>query len=165
MEKPIIIFLDIDGVMAPIQKALCPAKQAYFPDAVRELNRLCEKAGAEIVITSSRLRLHPADIFLKGMREAGFTGAFHTPPSIPRSLQPFCRGQDIEKFMACQDPPLALDTVVIIDNSANGYSKQQISRLVKPNAHKGLSERTCEEALKKLGLENRFDLLPSERSR
>ena len=166
MEKPLLIFLDVDGVMAPIQKVFHPPEDSYHKEAIREINRLCEKTGAEVVITSSRLRLQHPDMFVNGLKKAGFIGTFHSPPTLPRSpWNLFCRGHDIEQFMALHEPTRELNSILIIDNNSAGYSKEQIDQLVQTKSHKGFSERNCEEALKKLGLENRLDELSPVRPR
>ena len=103
-----VIFLDIDGVLAPIQH--WDRYGDLDPACVRVLNEIAERGSAEVVVSSS-LRYGRTLAELQAMLESqGFTGRVvdKTPPGPPGAD----RGEEIAAWLAEH----AVDGYVIIDD-------------------------------------------------
>lgn len=151
-----VIFLDIDGVLAPRPRAVrhlplhrpkiglaqrprlpratvpmlrAPIPRIIHPVPVGHLNRLCAMLGAVLVVSSSwRLT---GDI-RPGLIAAGVQDAFH--PDWRTDADPGTRGQQILRWQAANG---GLEFVVL-DDWPQGL-EQVKSRLVVPNYEIGLS--------------------------
>jgi HAD domain in Swiss Army Knife RNA repair proteins len=111
-EPPIkVIFLDIDGVLAPIRR--WDRYGDLDPMCIRELNEIVASSGADVVV-SSTWRHGKTVAELQQMLEAqGFTGRVldKTPSDMPAAG----RGTEIAAWLAEH----AVDGYVIIDDHAD----------------------------------------------
>jgi hypothetical protein len=112
-EPPIkrIIFLDIDGVLAPIRT--WDRYGDLEPMCIRELNEIVASSGA-VVVVSSIWRHGKTVAELQQMLEAqGFTG--HVLDKTPSDMPAAGRGTEIAAWLAEH----AVDGYVIIDDHAD----------------------------------------------
>ena len=147
MEHPVLI-ADIDGVTANLGHVLMGRRNPYIPSAIEQLNQFCAETGAQVAPISARLRITSPEYFMTSMRNAGFTGQFYPGGAVPRSMRPFSRGNDLEKFLKQQNIPLK--ECVILDDSPRFYTHEQLTRLVRPDPHVGFSAANRQEATRLL---------------
>ncbi len=123
-----VIFLDIDGVLAPI---LDPERYGDLdPACMQVLNEIVARSGAEVVVSSS-LRYGKTVAELQRMLdEVGFCG--RVLDSTPTDLRGCDRGEEIAAWL--YDHPIA--GCVILDDHRD--MSPLLSRLVQTNAAHGL---------------------------
>ena len=137
-----VIFLDIDGVLAPIHH--WDRYGDLDPACVRVLNEIAERGSAEVVVSSS-LRYGRTLAELQAMLDAqGFTGRVvdKTPPGPPGAD----RGEEIAAWLAEH----AVDGYVIIDDHLDMGALR--THLVQTHPARGLQPADAERAIATLRL-------------
>ncbi len=137
-----VIFLDIDGVVAPIQGYL--AYGELDPGCVGVLNTIVERSGADVVISSSwRFSITVAE-FQQMLEAAGFVG--RVIGATPTDARGATRDGAIAAWLA--DHPVA--SFVILDDHRDLGAL--IDKLVQTDRVVGLRPTDAERALAVLGL-------------
>ena len=133
-----VIFLDIDGVMAPIPYRKEPEEFSLI--AVRSLNYLVDKTDAKIVISSLWRTLYKWDVLLEILAKNGIKSV------------PIGRTQEFANFMereneiqAWLDDNPDVTNYVILDDMEGLFDKLE-SNLVPINEFNGLSPQDVEDA-------------------
>lgn len=132
-----VIFLDIDGVVAPIRR--WDRYEDLDPACIQVLNEIVSSGDAEVVV-SSTWRHGKTIAELQAMLDAaGFTGRVldKTPSDIPGA----CRGDEIGCWLAEHD----VGGYVIIDDHADMGELR--SRLVQTHPAHGLQAADVPRAL------------------
>jgi hypothetical protein len=132
-----VVFLDIDGVLAPIRR--WDRYGDLDPACVRVLNEILARGGAEVVV-SSTWRYGKTIAELQEMLEAeGFTGRVldKTPTGAPGAE----RGEEIAAWLAAH----AVVGYVIIDDHADMGDLR--ARLVQTQPAQGLQPADAARAL------------------
>ncbi len=137
-----VIFLDIDGVLAPI-----PDRFRYGdvdPACIGVLNEIVARSGAVVVVTST-LRFGKAVAELQRLlQEHGFVGrVVDTTPTEARGLT---RGEEIAAWLA-EHP---VERYVILDDHADMGALRE--RLVQTSPGVGLRPEDGDRALEKLAM-------------
>ena len=141
--KQRVIFLDIDGVIAPI-----PDMSRYGDldhGCVRVLNEIVARSGAEVVVSSSwRFGKTVAEV-QQILEERGFVGRVigKTPTDEPGCS----RGEEIAAWLA--EHPVA-GCVILDDHSDMGVL---LGRLIRTNGMVGLRPSDVDRAIEKLAME------------
>lgn len=145
------LFLDIDGVLSPLESLLVNGRSAYHSHAIDSLNALCEASKAKIVLAGARLRVTDKREFYKDFLKAGVQDKhFHPEIALERSLAPFTRNDDILAFM--QRHSISHDQVVVIDDSNHNYGFLLSTRHIQPDKNTGLTSQDCNNALRLFNL-------------
>ena len=148
MKKLTLLIADADGVFMSLKSVVLRRKDPTIANAIAELNTFCAETRALIAPISARLRITSPVEFHDTMRAAGFTGEFHPRLAVPRSLRPFTRGADLDKFL--KEENIGLDQCVIADDAPRYYTPSQLLRLVRPDATVGFNAENREQAKKLL---------------
>ena len=138
-----VIFLDIDGVLAPI------LDMNQYGDLDRAcvdvLNEIVARSGAHVVVSSS-WRFGKTVAELQGMlEECGFVG--RVVDKTPTEAGGFSRGEEIAAWLV-EHP---VDGCVILDD--HGDMGELSGRLIRTNGTAGLRPSDADRALEKLALE------------
>lgn len=153
------LFLDIDGVLSPLESLLVNGRSAYHAHAIDSLNALCEAAEAKIVLAGARLRLIDKRDFYDDFLRAGVQKQhFHPEIALERSLAPFTRNDDILAFMQRHGTPH--DHVAVIDDSNHNYGFLLSTRHIQPDKDTGLTSQDCNNALRLFNLPPLRDVPP-----
>ena len=146
-----IIFLDFDGVLnteyyqALLQfqgKSRQDEHGAYFdPRAVRQLKRIIEATGAEIVVESSwrHLGLEEMQALWRVRNLPG--RVIDITPSLGRNA---CKGEEIAAWLSESDTP---DTRYVIIDDEYVVLDSQIPYLIWTNPYEGLTEEQANRAI------------------
>jgi hypothetical protein len=138
--KPRVIFLDIDGVLAPIRRR--DRYSELDPACVAVLNAIVEQSGAVIVVSSS-LRFGKTVAGLQELLEAhGFRG--RVIGATPTNLRGYDRGDENGAWLT--EHPIA-GCVILDDHRDMG---ELLGYLVQTDAALGLRPADAERALEKL---------------
>jgi len=132
-----VIFLDIDGVLAPIRR--WDRYEDLDPACIQRLNEIVAEGGADVVV-SSTWRHGKTVAELQGMLDAqGFAGRVldKTPTNIPGAS----RGDEIAAWLAEH----AVDGYVIIDDHADMGELR--THLVQTQPSRGLQPADVPRAL------------------
>ena len=135
-----VIFLDIDGVLAPIPD---PSRYGDMdPACVQVLNAIVEQSGAAIVVTSSMRYGKSNEQLQELLEEFGFVGkVIGKTPTEPRGLT---RGEEITIWLA-ENP---VTGYVILDDHAD--VGVHIGQLVQTRPSKGLLDQHIAHAIEAL---------------
>ncbi len=148
-----IIFLDFDGVMDTAyydhirSKEGLPINDEYGilfdPACVRNLKRIIDATGADIVVSSSWKYLMSYQEFLKMWKDRGLPGFVTdvTPNPVGRQN----RGDEIDAWI--EECRTDCQYIIIDDLEANNFNEHQIPRLLMVNPFFGLDEETAERAI------------------
>ncbi len=146
-----VIFLDIDGVLniavgrrvvrSSWGRTRSTMVRQISPDAVANLNELCQRSGALLVVSSSwRLEGDVRPILLRH----GATGSFHADWSTDTGEG--SRGDQIDRWLAAHGQP----QYVVVDDWMDGLQRH-FERVVATNYRTGLLASDVEAALTLLG--------------
>jgi hypothetical protein len=146
-----ILFLDIDGVLAPFSNSYKFVCQNILPDGclmfepscVAELNYICEATKASIVITSSwRFHIKDLELMRAIFREQGVNA-----PIIGMTPQlTTTRGDEIKSFLELTDG----SPYVIVDDADMGFVGLE-DRWVQPDCKIGLTAKDSRKIIQLLG--------------
>src|SRR5690242_5590281 len=138
---PRVIFLDIDGVLAPIRR--WDRYEALDPACVRVLNEIVARGGADVVV-SSTYRHGRTVAELQSLLDAhGFTG--RVIGKTPTATAGGSRGDEIATWL--DEHPVA-GYVIIDDHTDMGELR---ARLVLTDPGQGLQPADVHRALSTLG--------------
>lgn len=151
-----IVFLDIDGVLAPIRNYsgymfvchdLLPPNGCLKFDTycVDQLNQLCTLTGAKIVISSSWRHYIPDIEKMRAMfiRQGVTAEVIGMTPEAQDSWPDCSRGAEIKAFMDAFDGEI--ENFVIVDDSDMGFIGLE-DRWVRTDCTKGLHSEDCIKA-------------------
>lgn len=146
-----IIFLDIDGVLCT-QNLWKPDKIAddgyseFNQKCVNNLNKLVELTNAKIILTSSRRINKTVNEFMAIMQRRGFTGKILAKVNEDEQISSAARNEEIREWIDKHGVP---DRYVIIDDDARltEIGEPYIHHWVRTVYHRGLDEKTLEEAI------------------
>lgn len=153
MSKP-VVFLDFDGVLCTVRSHYAYAEaglmQHLDPIAVKLVERLCRKAGAEIVISSTWRQHHNEISMMAILMNAGMSKPpFHDDWSTPRRLSSGARGYEIKEWL--DRHPLTPSYVILDDDS--DMLDEQTKHFVQTDSNDGFLWKDYEKACKILGCE------------
>ena len=137
-ETPRVIFLDIDGVLAPIRR--WDRYGDLDPACIRVLNEIVQGAGADVVVSSTWRHGKTVAELQEMLEEEGFTGCVidKTPTGVPGAG----RRDEIAAWLAEH----AVGGYVIIDDHSNiGELRTQ---LVLTHPARGLQPADAPQAIK-----------------
>jgi hypothetical protein len=138
-----VIFLDFDGVLAPISDMNRYGELDH--GCVRALNEIVARSGAHVVVSSSwRFGKTVAEL-QQMLDECGFAG--RVIDKTPTDVQGCTRGEEVAAWLT-EHP---VDGWVILDD--HGDMGALLSRLVRTNASVGLRPADADRALEKLAIE------------
>lgn len=148
-----IIFLDFDGVMDTayydhiLSKKGLPGNDFYGtvfdPNCVRNLAKIIEKTGADIVVSSSWKHFMSYKEFLDMWEYRGLPGFVTdvTPtPAVRRN-----RGDEIDAWL--NECDVDCQYVIIDDLDGGNFNEHQLPRLLVVNPFNGLNEEIAERAI------------------
>lgn len=166
------VFLDIDGVVATdssyrnapcirVPQAWGPAETVWtdppgllVPGLVRNVQVLCETAGASVVISSSWRTMHPISDITLWLQSAGLTAPIigQTPRlfGVPAN-QPNARGLEIQQWVEANH--LEPGDILVLEDKED--VRPYRARQVKTTSHghrQGFTERHLRVALRLWGL-------------
>lgn len=144
-----VIFLDVDGVLNN-RKAFKQGKIDGFPhgvslvwdpDCVERLNKIIEKTGAKIVVSSTwRLYADAYEVLTTKMDIKGeFIGC--TPDHL-RMVEDSCRGNEISEWMKTNNEQ---GPIVILDDDSD--MGELMDRLVLTDTEEGLQDQQALQAI------------------
>lgn len=138
-----VIFLDFDGVIAPI------SDMNRYGDldhgCLRVLNEIVARSGAQVVVSSSWRFGKTVGELQQMLDEYGFAG--RVIDRTPTDVQGCTRGEEVATWLA-EHP---VDGCVILDD--HGDMGGLSGRLVRTNATVGLQPADADRALEKLAME------------
>jgi hypothetical protein len=135
-----VIFLDIDGVVAPT-----PSRLHYGqlePHCVQVLNEIVARSGAEVVVSSSLRFGMSVPQLQQLLDEAGFVG--QVVDKTPTDMRGAARGDEIAAWLAAH----AVDSFVILDDHRDMGTL--LGHLVQTATVVGLQPSDVDRALAKL---------------
>ena len=148
-----MLFLDIDGVLnTERQHEYCHSRgisnsdeygYLFDPVAVRNLAKIIEKTGADIVVSSSWKHFMSYKEFLDMWEYRGLPGFVTdvTPtPAVRRN-----RGDEIDAWL--NECDVDCQYVIIDDLDGGNFNEHQLSRLLVVNPFNGLDEEIAERAI------------------
>lgn len=181
-----ILFLDVDGVLNShdwarrrpsreqfaIERDISPepsrhnlivwAQRSIDPDAVERLNRLVERSGARIVVSSTWRLMYPLPRFELILRERGFRGPPLLGTTPDKSVMPMPpaklgvvdrfqlrRGDEIHAWIELHGGVVTARDIVILDDDSD--MDPYLDRLVQTDHETGLTDADVERALKLWG--------------
>lgn len=135
-----IIFLDIDGVLAPAGKSL--PRNTLDKDLVQNLNELLQETGAKVVISSTwRKTLDIAE--LEAIFKAhGFTGEIIGTTPILKEYYTV-RGNEIYKWMKDRNIPTSDYTNYLIIDDDSDMLFWQRNHFLNVDGFVGLNKSRC----------------------
>jgi hypothetical protein len=136
-----VVFLDIDGVLAPIVERF--GYGDFDRDCVQVLNDIVAKSGAAVVVSSSWRYGKTVAEMQRALEDYGFAG--RVIDKTPTYARGYSRGEEIAAWL--NEHPV--DGFVILDD--HGDMGALRGHLVQINAALGLRPSDVELALKKLG--------------
>jgi hypothetical protein len=153
-----IIFLDIDGVICTMGGFIHPdynhpskCWHSFHKPAIEQLNRITDKTGAQIVISSTWRNSHALKELQAFFKQAGTTGDIidrtPNPETAPGDYEPL-RGLEVNLWLAANKQ---VDTYVIIDDDNDFTDEQKKILLVKTTAIDGLTAKAADQAIQILG--------------
>ena len=131
------IFLDIDGVLNNFASMYKHVE--ILPEKVLLVNNICERTGAEVVI-SSAWRSHGLDR-LKFLLGSVGLGEWRIIDVTPRGGDG--RGTEIQQWLDAHD----VESYVILDDNSD-MLESQMENFVKTDMCDGLTVKNAEEAVK-----------------
>jgi len=152
-----IIFLDFDGVLNSVEYMMFNKEEwnsgdsagMVDPDAVALLNKLIEKTGAKVVVSSTWRLGHTAEELFEILKRKGFTGEV-----IGRTPSPFFideenfvfsdRGHEIQKWLRSQKN-MTIESFVILDDESDMVHLKP--RLVQTTWKHGMNEDHINKAI------------------
>ena len=151
-----IVFLDFDGVMDTghhcnrLNYQGLPENDKYGvlfdPDCVKNLERIIEETGAEIVVTSSWKDWMSYEQFLQMWKDRNLPGfVTDTTPSCSNH-----RGDEISSWLSLFskiENGAECRYVIIDDMGEADFNKDQVSHLVSVDSFYGLNEKACLQAI------------------
>lgn len=151
-----VIFLDFDGVMDTayyghiLGKEGCPGNDkfgaVFDPSCIRNLKKIIDMTGAEIVVTSSWKSLMSYREMLYMWEQRGLPG--HVIDTTPSSSECRHRGDEIDAWLKeCKDE---CEYIILDDIDESNFNEHQLSRLIVVNPYHGLDENAAERAIKML---------------
>lgn len=135
-----LVFLDIDGVIAPYD-----AGDELDPACVARLNRVVSTAGASVVIISSWREVLPLAGIEAALRASGFTGRIAGATPVLASAT---RSAEVVTYLRSFPAP---DGYVILDD-VGPYEGALARSAVRVAADVGLQEVDVDAALRILGV-------------
>ena len=153
MKKIKIIFLDFDGVMDTayydlvLTKEGLPEKDSYGvvfdPDCVRNLQKIIDETGADIVVTSTWKYFMTYKDFLDMWEHRGLPGfVTDVTPTLSAKNK---RGDEIDAWL--DECPAECQYVIIDDLDGSNFNDHQIPRLLVVNPFNGIDEEIAERAV------------------
>jgi Swiss Army Knife RNA repair-like protein len=132
-----VIFLDIDGVLAPIREW---DRYGDLDRACIELlNEIVARSGADVVISSTYRHNRTVDELQAMLRAEGFAGSVRD--KIPSDLRGATRGEEIAAWLATHD---VFHYVIIDDHADMGELR---TRLVLTHPARGLQPGDASRAI------------------
>lgn len=148
-----VIFLDVDGVLAPHgMRGLCGVRIALLAAVVRQ-------TGAEVVLSSTwryphcreqRMRLR-RELWKHGVQLRGMLPILDVPVGAGGLVQASTRGEEIRAWLAEWERHLNVERYVILDDDPNDEMGDLKDCLVKCDGWAGLTKREAEEMVRRLG--------------
>ena len=154
-----IIFLDFDGVMDTayydhiLSKEGLPGNDffgtVFDPNCVRNLAKIIENTGADIVVSSSWKHFMSYKEFLdmwEYRNLPGFVTDVTPTPAVRRN-----RGDEIDAWL--DECDVECQYVIIDDLDGSNFNEYQLPRLLVVNPFNGLDEEIAERAIELLNQE------------
>jgi len=141
-ETSLVVFLDIDGVLAPVVERYRYGD--FDRDCVQVLNEIVSVSGADVVVSSSLRFGKTVAQMQQALEDYGFSGRIISKTST--QLVGYSRGEEISAWLHEH----AVDGFVILDDHADMGELR--AHLVQTNPAVGLQRSDVQPALEKLVL-------------
>ncbi len=145
-----VVFLDFDGVLNSEETVVPPGSELWSaaqldPILVGRLDRLVQRAEAQVVISSSWRKIHAVDILEQQLRSRGFSGSIlGVTPKLYRGAdgEPVVRGHEIASWLGANP---GVEGYALLDDDES-FLPEQEPHLVRTDPRWGLTENDVERA-------------------
>lgn len=162
-KKTRVVFLDFDGVIATntsyknARLSVCgvgvETQDLLVPELVANVNELCEKAEAKIVISSTWRRLYPLDRLRDYLKVAGLrVEVIGITPDLLEEVKSSSRGLEIKTWAAAHG--ISREDLVVLEDEEDvrPYRGRQVKTCF-GGPRQGFTKRHLRRALRLWGLE------------